>query len=232
MNVRGMYKSSLVDYPGKIAAVIFNAGCNFRCGFCHNPDFVVNSNKLEEVQDDEIIRFIVSRTKLIDGVVVSGGEPTLSKDLPEFLEKIKKCGFCIKLDTNGSSPEIIEDLLSKNLLDYIALDIKTSPKLYSELTFSDITFDKILKTLSFIKKSEIEYELRTTCIPGFVNCEILEEIGELTGDVKAYYLQQFSASSSLLDNNYKRIEPFRIDYLNDLLNVVKNFSAICSIRGI
>ena len=232
MNVRGIYKSSLIDYPGKIATVIFNSGCNFRCGFCHNPDFVINSHMLKEVHYDEIIRFIVSRAKLIDGVVVSGGEPTLSEDLPEFLEKIKECGFCIKLDTNGSHPEIIEDLLSKNLLDYIALDIKTSPKLYPELTFSDITFDKILETLSFIKKSGIEYELRTTCIPGFINCEILEEIGGLTGNVKAYYLQQFSILPSLLDNNYKSITPFRIDYLNDLLSIVRKFSETCSIRGV
>ena len=232
MNVRGIYKSSLVDYPGKIAAVVFNAGCNFRCGFCHNPDIVVNGHALEEVSDDEIISFIDSRRKLIDGVVITGGEPTLSSNLPEFLKKIKECGFYIKLDTNGSSPEVVEDLLSQNLLDYIALDIKTSPKLYSQFTSSDITFETILKTLSHIKKSEIEYELRTTCVPGFIDDEILKEIGELTGRVKAYYLQQFSTSPSLLDNNYKSIEPFRIDYLNDLLEIVKNFSEICSIRGI
>ena len=232
MNVRGIYKSSLVDYPGKIAAVIFNAGCNFRCGFCHNPDLVINSHVLEKIPDDEIIRFIVSKRKFIDAVVVTGGEPTLSKDLPEFLQKIKECGFSIKLDTNGSSPEIIEGLLSKNLLDYVALDIKTSPKLYPKLTLSDITFDKILKTLSLIKESEIEYELRTTCIPEFINSEILEEIGKLTGIVRAYYLQQFSISSPLLDNNYKNITPFYVDDLNNLLDVVKKFSTICSVRGI
>ena len=232
MNVRGIYKSSLVDYPGKIAAVVFNAGCNFRCGFCHNPDIVINSHVLEKVSDDEIIRFIDSRRKFIDGVVVTGGEPTLSSDLPEFLKKIKECGFAIKLDTNGSAPEVVENLLSQNLLDYLALDIKTSPHFYPQFTSSNITFDTILKTVSIIKNSGIEYELRTTCVPGFINQEILKEIGKLTGHVKAYYLQQFSTSPSLIDNNYKNIEPFRIDYLNDLLNTVKNFSEICSIRGI
>jgi len=232
MNIRGIYKSSLIDYPGKIAVVVFNAECNFRCGFCHNPDLVIDSHKLEKMPDDDIIRFLLSRAKFIDGVVITGGEPTLSGDLPEFLKKIKEHNFFIKLDTNGSSPQVVEDLLSKNLLDYIALDIKTSPQLYSKLTLSDISFDVILKTLSIIKNSGIEYELRTTCIPEFINHEILKEIGELTGNVRAYYLQQFSLSASLLDNNYKNLVPLRIDYLNELLDVVKGFAATCSVRGI
>ena len=126
MNIKGLYKTSLVDYPGKVSSVIFTGGCNLRCGYCHNPDLACNSDELEKIEDEEVFSFLEKRKGLIDGITVSGGEPTLDKGLLEFLRRIKSMGLLVKLDTNGFSPSVVEQCLMEKLTDYIAVDLKTS----------------------------------------------------------------------------------------------------------
>ena len=127
MNIRGLYKTSLVDYPGKVASTIFLGGCNLRCGYCHNPDLALNSSVLTKIDEEEVLTFLKKRKGLIDGITVSGGEPTIEKGLIPFLEKVKSLKLLVKIDTNGFLPHIISECIEKQLVDYVAVDIKTSP---------------------------------------------------------------------------------------------------------
>ncbi len=232
MNIRGLYKTSLVDYPGKISTVIFTGGCNMRCGFCHNPDLALNSRELPVHSEEDVLQYLASRKGLIDGVVLSGGEPTLNEDIVDFALCVGKLGLPVKLDTNGMLPEVVESLLASEAIEYAALDIKTSPSLYSVLTGVEADFYRIAETANLLKKSGIEYELRTTCVPGYVNENILREIGGRVGKVGKYYLQQFAAGTTLLGEEYSSVEPLHTDVLRALADVVRDFADICEVRGI
>lgn len=232
MNIRGLFKTSLIDYPGKVSSVIFTGGCNLRCGYCHNPGLAVNSSDLEKFEDDAIFDFLERRKGLIDGVTVSGGEPAIDKDLIPFLERVKSLGLLVKLDTNGFFPDVVSECFEKRLLDYVAVDVKTSRAKYRSLTGKNISFEKILTTLDLIKKSLIDYEIRTTCVPGFVTVEDIQRIGESTGRVKKYYLQQFVNTNLLLDDSIRQLSPYTSDYLNLLKVEAEKFSDFCFIRGI
>lgn len=232
MNIRGLSKTSLVDYPGKVAAVIFIGGCNLRCGYCHNPDLALNNPALEKIDDAEVIDFLIKRDKLLDGVVISGGEPAMDRGLIPFLEKLRPLGLSIKLDTNGFFPRVISECIEKKLIDYAALDIKTSPEKYPALTCRDISFNDLLPTLEILKESSIEYEIRTTCVPGFATVDDIKKIGESTGTVKKYYLQQFVNSHTLLDSGIKMLNPYTLEYINNLKAEAEKFSGFCSLRGI
>ena len=232
MNIRGLFKTSLVDYPGKVSAVIFTGGCNLRCGYCHNPDLALNNPALERIDDTEVLDFLKKREKLLDGVTISGGEPAMDRGLIPFLEKLRPLGLSIKLDTNGFFPRVISDCIEKRLLDYVALDIKTSPEKYPSLTCREVSFSDILPTLEILKKSRIDYEIRTTCVPGFATAEDIKKIGESVGMVKKYYLQQFVNIHTLLDSGIKMLPPYTLEYLKSLKAEVEKFSGFCSIRGI
>jgi len=232
MNIRGLFKTSLVDYPGRVSSVIFTGGCNLRCGYCHNPDLACNSDKLEKIDDEEVFFFLEKRKGLIDGITLSGGEPTLDKDLFDFLRRVKGMGLLVKLDTNGFSPSVIEQCLSEKLVDYIAVDLKTSPLKYSSLTKRDPDFSLIILTLDIIRKSGIEYEIRTTCVPGFVTIEDITLIGEAVGHVKKWYLQQFVNTHTLIDPESEKLSPYPVRYLEMMRDEALKFADRCSIRGI
>ncbi len=232
MNIRGLSKTSLVDYPGRVSAVVFTGGCNLRCGYCHNPDLAFNSDTLEKIDDDEVFSFLGRRRGLLDGVTVSGGEPALDRDLLSFLSRIKSMGFLVKLDTNGFYPAVIEQCISENLVDYIAVDLKTSPEKYSSLTGTDADFSKIVKTLDTIRGSGIDYEIRTTCVPGFVTVEDIKLIGEAVGDVQNWYLQQFVNVHRLIDPETEKLSPYPVHYLELMRDEALKFSRRCVIRGI
>lgn len=232
MNIRGLFKTSLVDYPGRVSSVIFTGGCNLRCGYCHNPDLACNSDKLEKIDDEEIFKFLEKRKGLIDGITLSGGEPTLDKDLFDFLRKVKGMGLLVKLDTNGFSPSVIEQCLSEKLVDYIAVDLKTSPSKYSSLTKRDPDFSQIILTLDIIRISGIEYEIRTTCVPGFVTIEDITLIGEAVEHVKKWYLQQFVNTHTLIDPESEKLSPYPVRYLEMMRDEALKFADRCSIRGI
>ena len=232
MNIRGLYKTSLVDYPGKITSTIFLGGCNLRCGYCHNPDLALNSSVLERIEEEEVLTFLKKRKGLIDGITVSGGEPTIEKGLIPFLEKVKSLKLLVKIDTNGFFPHIISACIENKLIDYAAVDIKTSPEKYPSLTGMNLSFDAILSTLNILRGSDTEHELRTTCVPGFVTVDDIKRIGESIGPVKKYYLQQFVNTNTLLDSEIETLTPYSIDYLYELKGEAEKFSSFCGIRGI
>ena len=232
MNIKGLFKTSLVDYPGKVSSVIFIGGCNLSCGYCHNPELALNSPALGKIEDNEVLAFLAKRKGLIDGVTISGGEPAMDRGLIPFLEKVKSLGLFVKLDSNGFFPRVISECIEKQLIDYSAIDVKTSPEKYPLLTGKDVSFREILATLDILKKSSIDYEIRTTCVPDFVTVDDIKKIGENVGRVKKYFLQQFVNINTLLDSTVQKLNPYKTDYLNELKAEAEKFSDKCVIRGI
>ena len=232
MNIRGLYKTSLVDYPEKITSTIFLGGCNLRCGYCHNPGLALNSSVLEKIEEEEVLAFLKKRKGLIDGVTISGGEPTIEKGLIPFLEKIKPLKLLVKIDTNGFLPHIVSECIEKELIDYAAVDIKTSPEKYPLLTGMNLSFNAIRSTIDILRDSGLDHEIRTTCVPGFVTVDDIKKIGESVGAVKKYYLQQFVNTNTLLNSEIEILTPYSIEYLHELKDEAEKFSSFCSIRGI
>ncbi len=190
MIIGGLQKTSLIDFPGKVSCVCFVSGCNFRCPYCHNPDLVHHPGR-SFLDEDTFLAFIRERQGFLDGVVISGGEPTLQNDLPAFLSLIKREGYAVKVDTNGSHPQMIRELIER-LVDYIAMDIKTDPSLYPLFMQREIDPDIIRSSVKLIMASGIAYEFRTTCVRPFVNAETVETIGRLIQGCFLYVLQHFS----------------------------------------
>lgn len=231
MNIKGIHKTSLIDFPGSISAIIFSGGCNLRCRYCHNPDLACNSCGLQGYSNDEALSFIMSRIHLIDAVVLSGGEPTLSPRIKDFTRTLKDLGLKVKLDTNGFNPDIVKNLVGEGLLDYIAMDIKTSPEKYHLLTGNDSPFDTIIDTLDILRHSGVLYELRTTCIPEYVTMDDLFAIRDKVEHVDAYFLQQF-VNTTTLDAAFHTIQPYPPETLISFRQFVSTFADTCEVRGI
>ncbi|MBR2422863.1 MAG: anaerobic ribonucleoside-triphosphate reductase activating protein [Oscillospiraceae bacterium] len=200
----GLQKMTLLDFPGKIACTVFLGGCNFRCPFCHNSElFMGKPEKLME--DEEFFKFLSTRKGLLDGVCVSGGEPTLYKDLPEFMGRIKEMGFLTKLDTNGYRPEAVKELVAKNLVDYIAMDVKNSPDLYARTVgLEKLDLAAIEESLRFLIDGNVDYELRTTLVSQLHNEDSMQDMGEWLGALvpgkkpKKLFLQSFVDRDTVL----------------------------------
>lgn len=188
MKIAGFLKQSFVDYPGKIAAAVFTQGCNMNCVFCHNRFLVGPENLL--VDEDEVYSFLYKRNKFLDGVVVSGGEPSLQPDLEAFVRNIKRMGYQVKLDTNGTRPGVLKKLIARGLVDYVAMDVKAPMKKYPEICGCSVDRKSILDSISILMASKIDYEFRTTCCPQLSEADI-GEIGELISGAKKYVLQQY-----------------------------------------
>ena len=230
MNVKGFHKTSLIDYPGEISSVIFTGGCNLRCRFCHNTELAYD-NEVVGISETEILTTLEKRKKIIDAVVITGGEPTLRSGLALFLKKLKSLGFKIKLDTNGFSPHVLEQLLDQSLLDYVAVDIKTAPSKYHDLVGSTDSTELVQQTITLLKNKSPDYEVRTTCVPGYVELEDLMEIREWIGKVGKYYLQQFR-NENTLDTKLSSCTPHSKEKLHSFREFISSFSDICEIRGI
>ncbi len=197
MKITGLMRTTLLDFPGKVACTVFTYGCNFRCEFCHNARLVTEENP-DNITEEEFFSFLSKRQGILDGVCISGGEPTLQKDLPDFIRRIKEMGFAVKLDTNGYEPEILKFLIDENLLDYVAMDIKSSPSGYSRICGVNIDIEKIKKSVSILKEGKVDYEFRTTCVKEYHTQEDFEAIAQwLQGDSK-YFLQHFEDSGNLI----------------------------------
>lgn len=231
MNIKGIHKTSLIDYPGKICSILFTGGCNLRCKYCHNPDLACNNWNLKTLSNEEALSFIRKRKELIDGISISGGEPTLAKNITDFISSIKEISLAVKIDTNGLNPDVIEKLLKRDLLDYVAIDIKTSPEKYEFLTNRKIDFPHIKETVDIVRDSGVDYELRTTCIPHFVTLEDFSSIRREIGHVKKYYLQQF-VNEKTLDPSFACYQPYPPHVLISYREYVKTFADICEVRGI
>ena len=232
MLLGGLQKTTLIDFPGKIASLIFTAGCNFRCPFCHNPELVKPEliKGLDLIKEKDFFDFLDERKKLIDGVSITGGEPTLHDDLINFIEKIKEKGLLVKLDTNGTRPEVLEKLIDKNLLDYVAMDIKAPLNKYEKVVGVKVDLEKIKKSINLIMKNLADYEFRTTIIPNLLSEEDIIDLAKEIKGAKRFYLQQFVNKGKMLVEEYKEIKPYPSKKLEEIRNKIKDNFEVCEIR--
>ena len=230
MIIGGLQRFSLIDYPGKISAIVFTRGCNFRCPYCHNPELVDPQRYAEPWQEEEYWAFLQSRTQKLDAVVVTGGEPTLQEDLEPFLEKIKKMGFLIKLDTNGSNPDVLKDLLSANLVDYIAMDIKAPLEKYSEVAKVPIDKTDIQESIELIKQSTVDHEFRTTIAKNVLSKEDVVNIAKMLQGEKLYILQRCVPTKILDPLFLAQFEPYTHEELEQIANLIENYVLQCLVR--
>jgi len=191
----GLIKSSLIDYPEKISAIVFTQGCNFRCSYCHNPELLNFGST--DFSTEEILAFLEKRKGKLDAVVITGGEPTLQKDLKAFIQEVKSMGFLVKLDTNGTAPELLQELIDEKLLDYVAMDIKAPLDKYSTITQVITAEEKIKKSIEILLNDKVDYEFRTTVVKSLLSVEDFEKIADLISGAKRYYLQKFVVSKIL-----------------------------------
>jgi len=209
---------TLIDYPGKIAATVFTIGCNFFCSFCHNSE-LVDPEKIKKqpiISEKEFFEFLESRKGDLDGVCITGGEPTIHKDLPGFIKKIKELGFSVKLDTNGSNPEMLKKLIGEKLIDYIAMDIK-----------GPLQIPK--KSVEIIKNSGIDYEFRTTIVPALHKKEDIIKIAKEISPAKKYFLQQFRPGKNL-DKKFEKEKTYSKKELDEFCEVIKSYFDFCGVR--
>ncbi len=203
MNIGGLNKTTLLDYPEHLAAVIFLDNCNFRCPFCHNKNLVTEVSSSEVISESDVLTFLEKRRGILEGVCITGGEPTLSKDLPAFIEKIKNMGYLIKLDTNGYRPDILKYLCDSKLIDYVAMDIKNSPKKYMETSgLNSIDLNRIEDSINFLMNGTIDYEFRTTIVKELHQEDDFLEIGKWISNCKAYYLQNYKETSGVISPGF------------------------------
>jgi pyruvate formate lyase activating enzyme len=189
----GVQKNSLIDYPGKISCVLFVSGCNFKCPYCHNPDLANGeAGKKPPIEEKKIFNFLKERKGFLDGVVLSGGEPTLQKDIFTFFRKLKAMGYPVKLDTNGSRPDILKPLIEEGLLDYVAMDVKSNPVKYNPFITVDAVTDRILSSIQMIMESNIDYEFRTTCVKPIVDEQTIKDIARTIKGARLFALQRFN----------------------------------------
>ncbi len=230
MALGGIQKNSLIDYPEKLSCVLFLSGCNFTCPYCHNPDLVHNTSPVL-LEETEVYRFLESRRNFLDGVVVSGGEPTIYPGIESLLKKIKTIGYPVKLDTNGSRPQVIKKLLSDGLVDYIAMDIKTDPALYPFFVKYGCEAADILSSIKIIMNSAIDYEFRTTCVKPFISRPVIEKISGIIKGAPLYILQYFQ-NKNVLDPDFFAAEDCRFseEEMIELKLTAESFVGNCIIR--
>lgn len=244
MKIGGLQKFTLLDYPGEVAAIIFTQGCNFRCGFCYNPMLVepAGADKLKYplsggeqkghqlLEEGDLFAFLEKRFGKLSGVVITGGEPTIQPDLPDFLKKIKQIGYRIKLDTNGTNPVMLETLLPAGLVDYIAMDIKTSPEKYDKLAGKKVNLENIRKSAKIIISSGLPHEFRTTVVSGWVDKEDMVKIGQMIQGADNWYLQAFKPDAELVDDAFRKIEATGLRTIKEMARVGANFVGKCEVR--
>ncbi|MBN2421233.1 anaerobic ribonucleoside-triphosphate reductase activating protein [Candidatus Woesearchaeota archaeon] len=230
MIIKGFQETTMIDYPGHIAAIVFVPRCNFRCPFCYNKSLVNNSDELKEINEEEILNFLKKRKKLIDGIVITGGEPTLYADLTDFASKVKEIGLLVKIDTNGTNPDLIKKLLEKKLVDYIAMDIKNCPEKYEKTAGMGVDVEKIKKTVQIIMDSGIDYEFRTTCLPLIIGKEDFVKIGEWLKGAKKYCIQQFKPLGELIDASLMNETSYSHDALIELKTLLEPYFKKVEVR--
>lgn len=230
MHILGFQKTTLLDYPEHLASTIFTGGCNFRCPYCHNGDLVLTPNALDAFSEEEIFSTLESRKNLIDGVCITGGEPTLQADLKDFILKVRSLGLLVKLDTNGSRPDILKNLLDEGLLDCVAMDIKHCPDKYNEIAcMKGFDLSNIKESVNLLKASSIDYEFRTTLCKEVHSLDDITKIGEWLQGAKKYYLQVYKQTDQVIDPRFSAPSD---DDLDSFINVLKEYIPAVSIRGV
>jgi len=229
MIIKGVQKLTLIDYPGKIACTLFTFGCNFRCPYCHNPELVVENNT-PSIPEEQIMSFLERRKDFLEGICITGGEPTLYSDLPEFIKKIKMFGFSVKLDTNGTNPEMVKELINKKLVDYIAMDIKAPLEKYDNVVRVKADKKKIKESVEIIK-SFPEHEFRTTIIPELLSRDDMIAIAKWLKGAKRFFIQQFRPSKTL-DKSFLAKQPYSKEELEKIRESIKPYFEVCEIRNV
>ncbi len=228
MNIAGLQKLTLLDYPGKVAATIFLGGCNFRCPFCHNASLVLEP--ADNMTRHELFGFLGKRAGILEGVCVTGGEPMLQADLPHFLRQIKDLGYAVKLDTNGSFPDKLKDVVSQGLVDYVAVDIKNSPRNYGKTAgIQNFPIINIQKTVEFLKTNAVPYEFRTTVVSQLHTGQDFVEIGQWIQGAQAYFLQNFVDSGDLIQSGLTGATP---QQMQNYLKICQEFVPNTQLRGL
>ena len=229
MKIQGLQKMTLLDYPGRVACTVFLGGCDFRCPFCHNYE-LVEGPMAEAVSEDEFFAFLGKRHGLLDGVAITGGEPCLRRDLPEFIAKIHNAGFPVKLDTNGNNPTMLRRLIDDGLVDYVAMDVKNSPSKYAEtIGLREFDLNSVNESIKLLLQNSVSYEFRTTVIREFHEARDFEEIGLWIEGAEQYFLQPFADRDTVPDRSLSAPSP---DSLREFRDIAARFVKSAGIRGI
>lgn len=230
MYLCGLQKLSMVDYPGKLAATVFTGGCNLRCPFCHNALLVTRLDETPELGEEAVLSFLATRTKLLDGVVLSGGEPLLQPDAADFLRKIRQMGFAVKLDTNGFFPDRLSAILEEGLVDYVAMDIKNAPEKYPiTCGIPGLDTAPVAESVKLLRQSGVDFEFRTTLVREFHTSEDLLAIGRWLEGSPRYFLQAFVDSGNLVGSG---CSPFTPQEMRDFTLLLRPFFREVSLRGV
>lgn len=230
MEIHGFNKTTLLDYPGHIAATVFTGGCNFRCPFCHNGGLVLCPGEQEVIPEREVLSYLEKRRGILEGVCITGGEPTLHRALPDFIRGIRELGYLIKLDTNGYRPGVLWELLNAGLLDYVAMDIKAAKSNYARaagLTKPEISL--LEESVAIIQSSGIDYEFRTTVVRGIHEIEEFEAVGRWLKGSKAYYLQAFRESENMIQSGFDAFSP---EEMERMANLARKYIDKVELRGV
>jgi len=254
MRIGGLQKLTLLDYPEHLSAIIFTKGCNFRCQYCYNPMLVWPEGSYEpenidsssdannissgeeieevnfEISEGDLFDFLKNRVGKLEGIVITGGEPTLHHDLPEFIDKIRDLGFKIKLDTNGTNPEMLLKLINDKKVDYIAMDLKGTEKTYSKVTGVEVNLENIKKSIKIIMESGVPYEFRTTVVPELVEPEDISLMGEMIKGADKWFLQQFKSDMDLVNKDFQNFKPYEKDVLEKMGETAKKYARHSAVR--
>ncbi len=229
MKIGAIQKTSLIEFPGVLSCIVFTQGCNFRCPYCHNPELVLPEKFENTISEKEFFDFLEKRKKYLEGVCITGGEPSIQEDIIDFIRRIKNMGFKVKFDTNGSNPEIIEKLFNENLIDYISMDIKGPFEKYERICGVKVNKEEIKNSIEIIKKSKIDYEFRTTVLKSQIEISDFEEIGKVIVGAKKYYLQKFIPSKHVNPSFYKE-ETYSDEEFEKIKEIIKKYVILCEVR--
>lgn len=241
MVIGGLEKLTLLDYPDHLAAIIFTQGCNFRCHYCYNPGLVLpligpeakkkQGKGLSALSPQNLFPFLKERFGRLEGVVITGGEPTLHPDLPEFIRQIKAIGYLVKLDTNGTNPVMLRQLIKEHLIDYIAMDLKAPLVKYEAVVGAPVDCNKLSQCVKIIMSSGLPYEFRTTVVPGLLGPEDLAPMGELIKGAAKWYFQPFKSDTDLVDAKFRGQESYSAPDMEALAVLGRHYVEFCAVRG-
>ena len=231
MQIGGLQKLTLIDYPGRLAATVFLCGCNFRCPWCYSSELVLPEKikNQPKISEKEFFDFLKERKTLLEGLVLCGGEPTYHKELPDLIKKIKKLGFLVKLDTNGSNPKMIKKLIDNKLIDYVAMDVKLPKERYPKIYGKRVKIKNIEESIKILKNEKIDSEFRTTVVPTILKKEDILKIARWISPAKKYYLQNFRPEKTL-DPKFEKIKPYPQEYLLEIQKAISPFFEVCQVR--
>ncbi len=230
MKIYGFQKTTLLDYPGHVAATIFTGGCNFRCPFCHNGGLVLCPDQIRPIEEEAVLAYLKKRKGILEGVCITGGEPTLQPDLKEFLRKVKAEGYQVKLDTNGYNPRITGEMMEEGLADYVAMDVKASLPNYARAAgCPDLDLSRIRESIGILKSGRVPYEFRTTVVKGIHTVEEFDAVGQLLEGSRVYYLQSFRNSGEVLQKGFCAFLP---DEMEKIAEMARKYIDKVELRGV